>query len=205
MKPASQLLGRRFGRLTVGSRVWPNVNGNTIWSCLCDCGATSTVSAIQLTSGRTQSCGCLRMDRLLAKIKTHGQSRTQLHRIWGGMLKRCRNKDDPRYGGRGIFVCERWHSYENFMADMGKPKKGETLERRDNDGPYSPDNCRWASRKEQGRNTSTTIIVEFGGERMSLSEACERAGLKHHPVYMRMRRGMPFASAISVNVERIRA
>jgi len=124
------------------------------------------------------------------------------------MLRRCRDvkhKNYDRYGGRGIQVCDRWQTFEHFLSDMGQPQPRQTIERRDNDGNYCLENCYWASRKVQGRNTATTIRVELNGVRMSLPEACELSGLKHHPVYMRMRRGMTFADAISKNIGRIRA
>ncbi|MCK1459130.1 hypothetical protein IVB34_12605 [Bradyrhizobium sp. 2] len=208
MKPASQLAGLRFGRLSVECRVLPNdKKGNTIWRCACDCGGLTTVTAIQLRRGATQSCGCLQKERTLEAVVTHGKSKTRTYEIWFGMIRRCSDqshKNYDRYGGRGIVVCDRWKSFENFIADMGEAPAGYTIERENNDGPYAPDNCRWATRKEQSRNTSVSIIVEFDGRRMSLPEACELSGLKYESVYMRMRRGMAFAEAVSKNVERIR-
>jgi hypothetical protein len=207
MKPASELEGHVFGRLTVKHRIYPNRNGNTVWHCECQCGNAKDAVAVQLRAGRTQSCGCLRLDRNLEAVITHGKSKTRVYKIWFGMTRRCRNPDNKnydRYGARGIYVCDRWHKFENFIADMGEPPAASTLERLDNDGPYSPDNCCWASRKDQSRNTSVSIIVEFDGRKMSLPEACELTGLKYESVYMRMRRGMPFADAVSKNVERIR-
>lgn len=208
MKPASQLSGQRFGRLLVGERIYPNQNGNTVWSCTCDCGNTKIVTAIQLRVGRTQSCGCLRRDRTLEAVVTHGRSKTRVYEIWAGMIRRCEDashKNYDRYGGRGIKVCERWRSnFKDFLDDMGEPPQGHTIERKNNDGNYEPNNCKWASRKDQSRNTSKSILVDLGGQTMSLPEACEAVGLRYNSVYMRMRRGMPFSDAITKDIERIR-
>lgn len=115
------------------------------------------------------------------------------------MMRRCfdtRHSDYRRYGGRGIKVCERWQAFENFYADMGDPQPRMTLERRDNDGPYSPDNCRWATRKEQGANTSQVRRVVVDGKEMPLKEACIRLGIKPATVYMRIHRGATVEEAL---------
>lgn len=206
MKPLINLLGRRFGRLTVVSRSYPNRRGAAVWLCACDCGGQKITTGILLTRGYSQSCGCLQRQRASQSAVTHGQSDRPIYNIWTKMRSRCqnqKNKDFARYGGRGIRVCERWQTFSNFLADMGHPPKGGTIERKDNDGPYSPDNCVWADRKTQGRNTSSNLIVSFGGERVPLAVACERLGLKRNAVYMRMHRGMSFQDAISIAWERI--
>lgn len=121
--------------------------------------------------------------------KTHGQSYTAEYRSWKLMLSRCRNPNDPafkNYGERGISVCDRWHRYENFQADMGqRPTPKHTLERVDNNRGYSPENCRWATRAEQLRNRRNNVIVEIGGERMCQADAAaalgvSRGALRYH-------------------------
>jgi hypothetical protein len=121
------------------------------------------VRANNLTWGLTQSCGCLAREQTKKRMLRHGESpaggwnlESPEYRIWVAMRQRCR---DPRhgsfkyYGGRGIAVCERWKSYENFLADMGrKPSPAHSLDRIDNDGNYEPTNCRWATRTEQNKN-----------------------------------------------------
>lgn len=206
MKPLRDLTGQRFGRLLVRERSLPNRRGNAMWNCVCDCGQERRIAGIQLTSGRTSSCGCLRLDRNIEAVTTHGLSKSRVYSIWHHMKRRCQdpaNRNYARYGGRGITVCDRWQSFEAFLADMGQPGPALTLERRDNDGPYSPDNCVWADRRAQRRNTSTNIVVTLGRERLSLADACDQLGLKHQAVYMRMRRGATFDQAISENRERI--
>lgn len=119
--------------------------------------------------------------------------------IWHDMRNRClnkNNKDFHRYGGRGITVCDRWLTFRNFIADMGPRPDGLTIEREDNDRGYEPSNCRWATHKEQCRNTSNTIRVQLDGETLSLIGACERLGLKYQNVRQRLLRGKSMPQAL---------
>lgn len=123
-----------------------------------------------------------------AAVTRHGLSNTPAHTVWVDMRRRCNQPHRPdyhRYGGRGIRVCDRWNeSFDAFLADMGqKPGPEYTLDRIDPDGPYSPENCRWATRKTQARNTRTNHYVEVDGERMTLAEAAERYGI-HYPTFI---------------------
>ena len=153
--PKKDLTNQRFGRLTVIEEAGRR-GGEVTWRCQCDCGREKIISGKSIRLGRTKSCGCLQKDTISQIATKHGQSKTALHSIWKSMLDRCNNQNNPaypNYGGRGIKVCERWHSFENFYEDIGKYKqKGLTLDRKDTNGHYEPINCRWATPRQQSEN-----------------------------------------------------
>lgn len=159
------ITGVRFTRLMAVRIVDMKITGVRIWLCQCDCGNTINVPINSLTSGNTRSCGCLFKEKSRESIKkainiTHGLTKrgmkiTKEYRAWGSMNNRCsnpRHKQFDNYGGRGIKVCERWKSFEVFLADMGTSNPGTTLERIDNNLGYCKDNCKWATITEQNRN-----------------------------------------------------
>ena len=130
-----------------------------------------------------------------------GMSKTPIYGVWSAMRSRCGNPASPafpRYGGRGIFVCDRWAKFSAFLDDMGLPKKGETLERRDNSKGYSPENCFWANRTTQGRNKRNNLILEIDDERMPLSAWTERFGaVSYATAHQRLKQGWGAKEAVS--------
>lgn len=187
------MIGERFTRLRVSKLVGTR-NYKRIWKCICDCGNTVQVATGQLRSGRTKSCGCLKLDMLTK----HGQYKTRTYSIWRAMLNRCHLKQHRKYYSK-VRVTKRWLNFSNFHADMGDAPDGLTLDRIDNNGNYEPGNCRWATRTIQLRNTRRRIEYEFNGKRRSLMEWAEVKGMSYERLRGRIRRGWSFEHALTAN------
>ena len=159
-------VGDVYERLTVVSKSHIDKNKKTIWNCLCICGNTCKVSGSNLVTGHTLSCGCLQKERTIEGSTTHGGRYRPEYSVWCNIKARCYNKECekfPNYGGRDIKVCDRWlNSFENFLEDMGERPKGVgySIERRDVNGDYYPDNCLWInSNSVQCFNQTRTGVI----------------------------------------------
>ena len=158
MPKKKDLTGQRFGRLVVLSENGRNNNGNVCWKCQCDCGKKCIISSNRLVKGDTKSCGCIKKENAKKAAVKHNQSSkvnyTPVYKTWQAMIQRCYNPNSPNYlyyGSRGIKVCERWWSFENFYVDVGDRPKGKTLDRKNPDDDYNPINWRWATPQEQAQ------------------------------------------------------
>lgn len=198
------MTGQRYGRLLVLGPA-ANIGGRTAWLCRCECGTESSYNASDLRRGRTKSCGCAKREKVTQRMTTHGHSYHPLWGRWTGMLDRTTN---PRstgfhlYGGRGIAVCERWLTFENFVADMAPTFKPElTLDRIDVNGNYEPGNCRWITNAEQQRNRRSNRTIEWRGTSMVLAEWVECLGLSESTIRSRLKRGWTVDRALTTGVD----
>ena len=198
------LSGQRFGRLLAVERVGTS-GGGALWLCKCDCGQEHRVRANALRVGATLSCGCLQKEvarkTIIENSYIHGGEPHRLYVIWMRMNSRCNSKTAHfyhRYGGRGITICDEWRSFICFRnwALANGYEDNLTLDRIDNDGNYSPDNCRWADWKTQANNTSTNVYVEINGEWLSFTSAARKLGVNVNTARNRVFRGMTHEEAL---------
>ncbi len=180
------LTGQKFGRLTVIKRAENAKCSNIQWFCQCECGKQTIVQGGTLRSGRTKSCGCLRIKHKYAIIDKISST----YEMWKNIIQRCTNSNNSRYkdyGGRGIRVCEAWRSFDHFFEDMGERPPNTSIDRIDNNKGYYKANCRWATRKEQARNTRTNKLITINGETKCLVEWCEIYQKSYHKIRQRIR------------------
>jgi hypothetical protein len=194
--------GERFGRLVILRRDFsyaPNKAEHARWICQCDCGVSVSVRGTGLRSGETKSCGCLARELSSQRGRTiltkHGKANTPEHRCWKGMRDRClspRHRLYPRWGGRGITICPEWDDFMVFYRDMGpRPSPNHSLDRIDNDGPYAPGNCRWATRSEQQRNTRRNTLLTYQGRTMPIRAWADETGIHPNTLSSRIKKGWP--------------
>lgn len=214
VKPLIEVLRgvTRFGRLTVlgdaPDIVSPSGFAAKAACVRCDCGVEKVVRAGDLKNGYTTSCGCFQREitavRIAERSTTHGKTHTNLYRTWSSMKSRCSDESNASYqdyGARGIVVCDRWlgvDGFANFRADVGeKPTPNHSLDRIDNDGPYSPDNVRWATIYQQCNNRRSSRLVTVGGETMTVVQWSEKTGVPAMLIYQRLNSGWDEATAVT--------
>lgn len=199
------LTGLRVGRLVVqkfiGKRVMGDGRWRYCWNCQCDCGNTVSIISGSLKSGATKSCGCLRKQAIGIRSSTHRMTKSPEFSAWSAMWNRCTKPNTSNYknyGGRGITVCERWRKFEHFFEDMGaRPATANSIERCDNNGDYEPNNCRWATWKEQGRNRRTNHLVVFENKTLCIKEWSDLVGISPRAIYGRLKVGWSIEDALT--------
>lgn len=193
--------GQRFGMLTAIKIAERNP---LKWECKCDCGNTCVVRANNLLHNKQKSCGCLSHKG----NPIHKQCYTRVYRIYAKIKRRCFAVDDPaypRYGGRGITMCEEWKkSFESFSswAYSNGYKDGLSIDRIDNNGDYSPENCRWADIYCQANNKRNNILYSYNGETKTLAKWCKEKNMSYKVVWYRLSKGWSFERAITKPVAR---
>lgn len=173
----------------------------------CSCGIRKEIRDDHVRHGYTKSCGCLKktssqksLEKARAKNTKHGMAGSKIYNIWSAMKERCSNPKQrfySYYGGRGISVCDRWKTFENFYADMGDRPDGKTLDRIDNNLGYSPENCRWATRAEQQANIRTNRRIEHNGRNLTLSQWSKIIGVHRNTIEGRLDSNWPIEKVLS--------
>jgi hypothetical protein len=189
------LTGKPFGNWTVIAEDVANPSKGTYWLCRCSCGKEASVRGSALTGDRSHGC------KPCGK-RQHGMCGTPEYVAWQRMNDRCNNpnsEDFPDYGGNGVTICERWKSFENFYADMGpKPSASHSVDRRDGSKGYSPENCRWATPKEQSRNRPSFIRqITFNGETLCLTDWAAKIGISVSGLHGRLAKGWSLEKALT--------
>lgn len=199
MAKAINLVGRRFGRLTVRERV-TSPKAQAQWRCVCDCGKETVVRSQDLRNGHTKSCGCYGLEVSVShtpSFSTHKESKSRLYRVWIGIKGRCnncKNKAYSYYGGRGIKACQEWDtSYETFRkwALANGYRDDLTIDRINVNGNYCPENCRWVDVKTQMNNTRANRRITQNGETRTMAEWAERTGIAYETIRYRATSGKP--------------
>lgn len=202
MSKLIDLTGMKFGRLTVIERA-ENRKSRTFWLCKCDCGSLKPVNSIDMMGGRIISCGCIRNENIIKFNTTHGLAHTRLNSIWKSMRKRCLNPNSSSYesyGGRGITICEEWKNDCRCFYDWAIANgyaDNLTIDRIDNNKGYSPENCRFATMREQANNTRHNVFLEFEGNKMTIAQWAREINVNISTVWARIKRGCPIEAILS--------
>lgn len=183
------LTGQRFGRLRVLSIAGKNKHSQLLWRCECDCGEECVSLGFVMRRGEKQSCGCLQREAIASVNLSHGMAGMPIYAVYRAMMQRCYGQNShayDRYGARGIKVCEKWQTFEGFYADMGDKPDGMSLERKDNNGDYCPENAVWAGWKAQANNRRSNRMLEYRGKKQTMTQWAEEFGLKPQTLWARL-------------------
>lgn len=203
------MAGQRYGRVLVLEFSHRDKKlRQTKWKCLCDCGKVVILNGKTLRSGKSKSCGCYRSDlkrelayKLGKRNITHGCTKTSEYLVWINMHNRCYKEKDcsyKYYGAKGVIVCDRWKEFTNFLEDMGnKPDSNYTLDRINPYGNYTPDNCRWVTKKDQQRNRREHKLLTHNGKTQCISIWAEEVGLTTNCLWRRIDNGWSVEKALS--------
>ena len=205
------LMGKKFNMITI-LRLDRSEGHHNYWVCKCECGAEFIAIGNNIVRGKTKSCGCMKKAIAPWLKRTHGDCGTRFYYTWASMKSRTTSKSNERYGdygGRGIRLHEKWLDYEGFKSDMyasylkhveGLGELETTIERKDVDGDYCPDNCTWATREEQGKNTRRTIRLVFQGKPYTIKELAQKINMNPYTFKDRIVRGWGVERAVSTPV-----
>ncbi len=207
--PVCVQVGNRFGKLVVIESAPPRGKhkDRKFWLMQCDCGALKVVIQDSLTrkTHPTRSCGCIRGRQTKHSHCSNGSSPTYVSwRLMWNRCKRRKNHNYYRYGGAGITVCDRWRSFESFLEDMGEKPEGCSIDRIDGTGNYTPENCRWATRKQQQRNRKNNRLITYNGQTLCLAEWNEKLKMGKDGLSTRLRLGWSVHRAITQPVKKRR-
>lgn len=208
-RPRADISGQRFGRL-VAVRFLERRGHGALWRCICDCGREVDAYSAAMRHGTSKSCGCFRKERMAGLTYKHGQTgganrkrRPPEYKTWDSIKQRCINPNATGfewYGGRGITIAPEWREdFDAFLAHVGpRPSSRHSIERLDSNGNYEPGNVCWADWVQQANNRSNNRIVEYGGVRMTLKQAADRAGIPYKTVKSRVQKGWSEERALTV-------
>ena len=203
MSKRIDLTGQKFGKLTVIKYICKDERRQSHWLCKCECGNETITTTGRLRSGTTQSCGCIRKEKLVLRSKKHGCSHSRIDRIYNNMKSRCFNPkfiEYNLYGGRGITVCDEWKndSTKFFRWAMENGYSDDlTLDRIDSNGNYEPSNCRWMTLKEQQNNRRNNRLITYNGKTQTAAKWADEVNISQKTLHSRLRHGWSIEKALT--------
>lgn len=203
------MIGKRFGRLIIINKEDPGRKGESRYNCRCDCGNFKIIYQSQLKRGKTKSCGCLQRESSRKVRYIHGMSNSKLFNSWRGMIGRCNNPKNinyKNYGARQITICNEWATFNNFRiwAISHGYVEGLTIERKDNNGNYCPENCTWATKERQCNNRRNNKIITFDNRSQTLSDWSKETKISRNTITKRLKSGWPIFEALTIKVGTIK-